>query len=333
MNKHILLLIVIKAWFLAFPSVGWGHPLDPALLDIKESGGAAVEVLWRLPISQPSNAPISPVFPKRCHELSPSTVSKNGQSLTSYWQMDCGKLSLVGEQIGVKGLEARKTDALVRVHLADGRLIQSVIRGSRPFLMLPERSAPLDVLGDYLVLGFEHILTGLDHLLFVFGLILLVHGWRRLLWTITAFTIGHSITLTLAILGLVHIPPAPVEALIALSIFVIAVEITNNAHGQISWVCRFPWTMALGFGFLHGLGFAGALAQVGLPDGDIPLALFSFNLGIELGQLLFIGFVLAVRAVHNKSPVRWRKTAELIPAYLIGSLAAMWIFERVLAMA
>ncbi|MGZ8192589.1 MAG: HupE/UreJ family protein [Methylobacter sp.] len=294
-----------------------------------------VEVLWRLPASQPSNAPISPVFPERCQELSSPTVSENGQSLTSRWRMDCGNLSLVGEQIGVAGLEVRKTDALVRVRLADGRLIQTVLRGSQEFLILPERSGPLDVLGEYLALGFEHILTGLDHLLFVFGLILLVHGWRRLLWTITAFTIGHSITLSLAVLGLVHIPPAPVEVLIALSIFIVAVEITNDTREQISWVCRFPWAMALVFGFLHGLGFAGALAQVGLPEGDIPLALFSFNLGIESGQVLFVGLMLAVRvALINKWPVvRWRKATELIPAYVIGSLAAMWVFERVWAMA
>jgi hypothetical protein len=210
-----------------------------------------------------------------------------------------------------------------------------VLRGSQEFLILPERSGPLDVLDEYLALGFEHILTGLDHLLFVFGLILLVHGWRRLLWTITAFTIGHSITLSLAVLGLVHIPPAPVEVLIALSIFIVAVEITHDTREQVSWICRFPWAMALVFGFLHGLGFAGALAQVGLPDGDIPLALFSFNLGIESGQVLFVGLMLAVRvALINKWPVvRWRKATDLIPAYVIGSLAAMWVFERVWAMA
>ncbi|MGH8583752.1 MAG: HupE/UreJ family protein [Gammaproteobacteria bacterium] len=235
----------------------------------------------------------------------------------------------MGERIGVEGLNVRKTDALVRIHLAEGRLVQAVLRGNQAFLIVPGHAGVLDVMRDYLILGFEHILTGLDHLLFVLGLVLLIHGWRRLLWTITAFTAGHSVTLSLAVLGFVHVPPAPVEALIALSIFAVAVEITRQAQGCATGLWRFPWAMALVFGFLHGLGFAGALAQVGLPTDEIPLALFSFNVGIELGQILFVGLVLAGRAVIRRLPVPWPKASELVPAYAIGSLAALWIFERV----
>lgn len=329
---HTLAGIVISLWFLLLSSLSWGHPLDPALLNITESGGGVIEVLWRLPAAQPSNAPISPVLPDKCHELSLPVVSESSQSLTRRWRMDCGALSLTGERIGVEGLDTRKTDALVRVQLADGRLIQSVLRANQPFLTIPERTGSLQVVGDYLALGFEHILTGFDHLLFVLGLMLLVRGWKRLLWTITAFTVGHSITLSLAVLGLVHVPPAPVEALIALSIFVVALEITHNVQGKGSWACRYPWAMALGFGFLHGLGFAGALAQVGLPDGEIPLALFSFNLGIELGQISFVGLVLTAKFALSRWPVSWPNAAELVPAYIIGSLAAMWVFERVWTM-
>src|SRR4029453_11844785 len=171
------------------------------------------------------------------------------------------------------GLRERRTDALVRIALADGRLIQMVLRGDQSGLTVPARVSRRDVVRDYLRLGFEHILTGLDHLLFVLGLVLLVHGRRRLLWTITAFTLGHSVTLSLAVLGFVHIPPRPVEALIAGSIFVVAVELTREAQGRTSRMGRRPWAMACAVGLLHGLGFAGAMAQVGLPAHDIPLAL------------------------------------------------------------
>jgi hypothetical protein len=295
----ILILIGWLAWVVVGPAPGWAHPLDPALLELWESGDGAVEVLWRLPLTQPMNASLRPVLPDRCAPASAPEVSK--------------------------------TDALLRVHLADGRLAQAVLRGDAPLFTVPPRPGPLDVVYAYLALGLEHILTGPDHLLFVLGLVLLVRG-RQLLWTITAFTLGHSVTLSLAVLGFVHIPPRPVEALIAGSIFVVAVELTRQAQGGTPWMGRVPWAMACAVGLLHGLGFAGALAQVGLPAHDIPLALVSFNGGIEVGQLLFVGLVLAARAALGLSPVPWPRAAALIPAYAIGSLAAFWVLERVTAL-
>jgi len=186
------------------------HPLDPALLELQESVAGTVEVLWRLPLS--------PEFPERCRSMSAPSAAEVGQSVIQRWRMDCGSGSLAGERIGVAGLDIRKTDALVRIRLAEGRLIQAVLRGDSPSFEVPRRASPWDVMLAYLKLGLEHILTGFDHLLFVLGLILLVHHWRPLLWTITAFTAGHSVTLTLAAMGLVHVPQAPIEALIALSL-------------------------------------------------------------------------------------------------------------------
>ena len=305
------------------------HPLDPALLEIWESANAMVDVLWRVPASQPADAPLKPVFPDGCAILSSPSASLTGARVTARWRMRCDTAGLVGRRIEIEGLRERRTDALVRIHLSDGRLVRTVLRGDAPFLTVPDRAGSLDVLRDYLALGFEHILVGLDHLLFVLGLVLLIHGRRRLIWTITAFTVGHSVTLSLAVLGYVDVPPAPVEALIALSIFAVAVEITREAQGCATGLWRFPWAMALAFGFLHGLGFAGALAELGLPADEIPVALFSFNVGIELGQILFVGLVLAGRAVLRRLPVPWPKARELIPAYAIGSLAALWVFERV----
>jgi hydrogenase/urease accessory protein HupE len=331
MSRPALMLAVMASWLWVWAGAerSMAHPLNPALFELRELRGAAVEVLWRVPLSQPINAPLYPVLPDGCREVSAPTFTQTEQSLTTRWRLDCGGRSLVGGRIGVQGLSERQTDALVRIHLADGRLIQAVLRGDSPFLTIPQRARLLTVARDYLQLGLEHILTGFDHLLFVLGLVLLVHGRRLLLWTVTAFTVGHSITLSLAVLGFVRIPPAPVEVLIACSIFIVGVELTREMSGCATWTHRLPWAMALAFGLLHGLGFAGALAQVGLPADEIPLALFSFNVGIEVGQLLFVGLVLAARVALRMLPVRWPQASALIPAYAIGSLAAYWVFERV----
>ena len=330
-NPLILTIIGSLVWLLSGRGSSAAHPLDPALLEIREIRDAPVEVLWRVPLGRPGTPSILPVLPHRCVGLSTPTSSNAGRSVTQRWTVNCGSRSLVGERIGIQGLRERKTDALLRVHLADARVIQAVLRGDNPFLTIPERTSPLSIVHDYLILGFEHILTGPDHLLFLLGLLLLVHGRRLLFWTITSFTVGHSVTLSLAVLGFVHIPPTPVEALIAFSLFVVAVELTREAVDSPSLLRRFPWAMVLAFGLLHGLGFAGALAEIGLPTNEIPLALFSFNVGIELGQLLFVLLILLVRAVLFLLPVRWPKKSEAIPAYVIGSLAVFWILERVLA--
>lgn len=329
--RRRLPLLWCLGWVAAVAAPALAHPLDPALLEIHEAADATFDVLWRLPLSQPADAALTPVFPDGCTARSAPVTSRTGPRATQRWRMQCGGRPLVGLRVGIEGLRERQTDALLRVHLADGRLIQSVLRGDAPLLTIPERAGPLDVLRDYLQLGFAHILSGPDHLLFVLGLILLVGGPRRLLWTITAFTAGHSVTLSLAVLGFVHVPPQPVEALIACTIFVVAVELTRRDCGRARWVQRSPWGMSFTFGLLHGLGFAGALTQVGLPANDVPLALFSFNVGIEVGQLLFVGLILLAHAGLRALPVRWPKTAALVPAYAIGSLAAFWVFERVVA--
>lgn len=332
MSRRVGALAVVGAALCLGLGAGgaFAHPLDPALLELRESRDGDVIVLWRVPRSQPSAAPLRPVLPDRCVERSaPRAGDGVGLHVTARWRVNCGTGGLVGERVSVDGLRERRTEALLRIHLADGRLIQAVLRGDQPTLTVPTRVGRLDVIRGYLALGLEHILTGLDHLLFVLGLVLLVRGRRRLLWTITAFTIGHSVTLSLAVLGVVRIPPAPVEALIALTIFVVAVELAREEPARESWMRRAPWAMAFSFGLLHGLGFAGALAQVGLPSDEIPLALFAFNVGIELGQLLFVAVVLAGRAMLGLLPTRWVEAGARVPAYAIGSLAAFWVIDRV----
>ncbi len=324
-------IAVVAAVAIAGSALGVrAHPLDPSLLQLQESEDGEVDVLWRMPLTRfgnPPGAALVPVLPATCRALSSLVLHQAASTATLRWRVRCGPGGLAGARIGIEGLDASRTDALLRIEFSDGRQVQTVLRPRQPFFTVPARSSAFEVGRSYLVLGFEHILTGLDHLLFVLGLVLLVRNGRRLLWTVTAFTLGHSVTLSLAVLGVVHVPPAPTEVLIAASIFVVAVKLTRDAGtlGQR----RIPWAIAGAFGLLHGLGFAGTLAQVGLPSGEIPLALFSFNVGIELGQLLFVVGIIVARAVLSGMPIRWPRAAAQVPAYAIGTLAVFWMLERV----
>jgi len=204
-----------------------------------------------------------------------------------------------------------------------------------PRFVVTPSPGPLEVVETYTVLGIEHILTGFDHLLYVLGMLLLVGGWRRILATMSAFTATHSLTLTAATLGWVHVPQAPVEACIALSIVFVAREIVQVHRGRPGITTRWPWAVAFTFGLMHGLGFAGALAEVGLPQSSIPVALLFFNVGVEIGQLMFVGAVLTVIAVGWRAAqrLRWSQAAWLgrIAPYAIGALASFWLVERVAA--
>ena len=311
------------------------HPLDPCLLELRELGGGRVEALWREPAAAPRGARLEPILPAGCRQLAPAAAIRGENRIGLRWQAECPPLP--GLEVAVEGLRERGTDALVRILFADGRVAQAVLRGDASRYRIPAQPAAAAVLREYLAFGCDHILSGLDHLLFVLGLLFLVRGRRALLLTVSAFTLGHSVTLSLAALGLLRLPPAPVEALIALSIFVLALRLAGRAPREGSDGSA-PWPMAALFGLLHGLGFAGALAEAGLPPGEVPLALFSFNLGIEAGQLAFIGGVLLLFALLRRLPLPGgeRDPAErlaLPAAYLIGPLAFYWLLERAVALA
>ncbi len=309
-----------------------GHPLAPALLDLRELGGGRVAVTWKASLLVAPGAEVAPVLPARCRAEGAPQATTDGDSVTRTWTVVCEPAGLVGARVGFTGLGDARIDALVRVTLADGRLIRGVVRGAAPLLAIPERERQLDVVRAYVAIGVEHILTGIDHLLFVAGLLLLVRGRRLLIETITAFTVGHSITLSLAVLDIVRVPSRPIELLIALSVFLLAAELAREPEVPASLLRRRPWAMALVFGLLHGLGFAGALREVGLPQADVPLALFSFNLGIEIGQLAFVTALLAAAALLHALRVAWPRWALRIPLYTMGSLAAFWCFERAAAL-
>jgi len=305
------------------------HPLAPSLLDVREAPSGHTVVLWRRPVLLPVGANPEPVLPARCRAAGPPAEIIDGPALVRRWTVDCGAGGWTGEQIAVSQLARAGSDVLLRVSLADGRTFQSVLRAAAPAFRLPASQSRTGVAASYLSLGAEHLLTGWDHLAFVLGLVLLVPNRRRLLGTITAFTLGHSVTLSLAALGFVRLPPAPLEAAIAASIFILALELSRDRPTALG---RRPWWMAAGFGLLHGLGFAGALAQVGLPAQEIPLALFSFNVGIELGQIAFVTLLLLLGLALRPLQARLPAWSAAVPTYCIGSLAAFWTLDRLLGL-
>ncbi len=300
------------------------HPLAPVLLEVRELGDGRAAVAWKTPLLRPRGMVLAPALPPACRAHDGPRTAEEGGGRVTRWTAECGPL--VGAQVGIDGLSGPVV-GLVRVVLADGRVVQAVVSARQPLLAVPERPGPWDVVRSYLRLGVEHILTGPDHLLFVVGLVLLAGTLRRVLGTVSAFTLGHSVTLSLAVLGVTAVPVRAVEVAIALSVLALAVELAREA-GSATAMRRHPWVMAFAFGLLHGLGFAGALRDAGLPAGEVPLALLAFNLGIELGQLAFVGAVLgAGRLLAPALPV-WARRA---PAYVIGTLAAFWCFERAAA--
>ncbi len=239
--------------------------------------------------------------------------------------------SLVGETISIEGISSLQTNVLVHLEFKDGTLYSAVLNSTSPEFIIPEQASKLEVAVSYTKMGTIHILEGVDHLLFVLALLLLVSGVGPLLKAVTAFTVAHSITLALATLGVLHLPSAPTEAIIALSILFLATEIIHQHNGETGLTERYPWIVAFLFGLFHGLGFAGALSEIGVPQHEVPLALFTFNVGVEIGQLIFIAAVLSLFAVLKRLPIAVPEGTWRILPYSIGSIAAFWTIERVVS--
>jgi len=307
------------------------HPLAPCVLEIRETGNGVAEVGWKTPLVQPRGAALEPALPARCRPVRAPTVTQEGGGVWTRWAVDCGTGGLVGEHVGVRGPGGLVLATLVRVTLADGRLVQGVASPGKLLVPIPQRPGRLDVVRDYARLGVAHILTGPDHLLFVFGLVLLASTWRRVLATVSAFTLGHSITLSLAALGVVDLPSRLIEVAIAATVLALAVELARPRSG-VTLVRRRPWLMAAAFGLLHGLGFAAALRDAGLPAGEIPLALLSSNCGIEAGQVGFVLGVLALRRGVGTLAAQLPGWLERVPVYGMGALAGYWWLDRLLAL-
>ena len=310
-------------------STAFAHPLAPSLIRIKEYAPGEAEVTWKTPRRQVPGSKLNPVLPAHCNSLSEPQLLEQGTARIYTWRIDCGEHGFSNASIGADGIAESRTDVIVHLELLDGRTYRSILTADEPRWTVPEAERNWDVFTRYARLGFEHIITGFDHLSFVFGLMLLV-SLRRLFWVVTAFTIGHSITLALSTLDVVRVQQRPVEILIALSIGVLAWEIVRFANAERTGFAALPVMMAATFGLLHGLGFAGALRELGLPQGAIPLSLFSFNVGIEVGQLAFITLAL-FPVVLLCSSDSWSRPFRIASAYVIGSFAFYWVFARAFA--
>ena len=305
----------------------WAHEARPAYLQITEIAPDRYDVLWRTPLVAGMPLPVVLKLPDGVRDLTDPSAREFPDSVVERRLIEGG---LAGKRVEFVGLRDTTTDVLVRVQLADGAHATALVHPSQPWIEVVGSQGPLAVLGAYVQHGVAHILLGYDHLLFVLALMLIVRSTRVLVWTITAFTIAHSITLALATLGVVHVPGPPVEATIALSILLLAAEILNVQRGRPSLTASWPWVVAFSFGLLHGFGFAGALTAIGLPKNDVPLALFAFNVGVELGQLAFIAVVLGVLALARRVTLPRSLTEPALPvaSYAIGTLAAFWFVER-----
>ncbi|WP_209598768.1 HupE/UreJ family protein [Ruegeria sp. HKCCSP351] len=329
MKRFLVPLFAIFA--ICLPGYAPAHALDPGYLELASMGQERWRVTWRAPDVNGRKMPIEARLPANCsHEPSPSP-SFDGRAWTTGWIATCPG-GLESGVIEIVGLEQTNTETLVRYELEPGQTQVRRLTSTETAFTVPENPGFLDILSSYVALGVTHILEGLDHLLFVFALVLLVRDLSRLLWAITAFTVAHSITLASATLGWLNIPPPPVEAVIALSIVFLAYELSLSPENRDPLATRSPWIVAFAFGLIHGLGFAGALREIGLPDGDIPLALFAFNLGVELGQVLFIVVVLTIGfAARLLYPAIKEQAVQLerVTSYGIGSLAAFWVIERI----
>ncbi|MBU0553432.1 HupE/UreJ family protein [Myxococcota bacterium] len=309
---------------LALLGAAEAHQLHPAHLTLQ--AGPPTTATLRAPVVDGAVVPLRLAWPQGCAPRGPAEVRREATFELRAFTLDCAE-GLRGA-LHVEGATQSETDVLTRVIWADGRVTDTVVSWRAPTLTLGADHVALDVWG-YLPIGVEHILFGPDHLAFVFGLFLLVAGrWRALTWTTLAFTLGHSVTLAFAALGLFALPSAPVEAAIALSILILARALLREAEaGQAIGA---PWRFALACGLLHGFGFAGALVEIGLPLEHTAAALALFNLGVEAGQLLFIGAAWVI--AEAVTAPRLRRFARVGLIYLIGGLAAFWLIERVTPM-
>jgi len=329
MIRALLALILLAG----FSSGGLAHEVRPGYLELRQTGPEAYDVLWKVP-GQGENLRFGLYvgLPATCTNVTEPIGAMANNAYIERWRVKCAG-GLTGAATRVDGLSSTMTDVLVRVERLGGATQVTRLTPSSPSFVVEASPNPLEVARTYLVLGIEHILFGFDHLLFVLALFRLVKGTRRLIATVTAFTVAHSLTLAGAILGFVHVPGPPVEAGIALSIVFVAAEIVHDRQGRPGLTARFPWVVAFTFGLLHGFGFASALSEVGLPQSAIPVALLFFNLGVETGQLLFIASLFAVVALAREAARRmgvsrpawgWR-----VPAYAIGGISAFWMIQRI----
>lgn len=319
MIRHALPATALAALvLLTTQSLCWAHETPIALLEIRETQPGAYLTYWTYSSSTNKQEPTA-VFPDHCAYKDP--------------ELECGEQGLFG-RLSFERLGSSYSAVVVRLSRLEQQTQSFTLTGAEPSVTLTQDGQlPLSqVFASYVPLGIEHILLGVDHLLFVLGLMLLVDSLKALIKTITAFTVAHSLSLAAATLGWVGVPEAPVNAAIALSIVIVAVEVLKERKGEPSWTSRFPWAVAFGFGLLHGLGFASALTDIGLPRENLPAALLFFNVGVEIGQIAFVLLVLALIRAHRRLQAMPPQWSETFGVYTMGAIASFWFISRMIGM-
>jgi hydrogenase/urease accessory protein HupE len=307
------------------------HEVRPGLLELTQATDDSYGFLWKKPSGGEVELQIAPVVPPECRLVVPGAQRLSPGAVVVSGQLSCPG-GIAGKTLGIAGLESTITDVLVRVNHADGRLESHLLRPTTPSVTFGGNGGLAERALGYVQLGFQHILLGADHLLFVLGLMLIVADRWMLVKTLTAFTVAHSITLALATLGYASAPLLPLNAAIALSILFLGPEIVRAWRGQTSFTIRHPWVVAFAFGLLHGFGFASGLTEMGLPKGEIPLALLLFNIGVEAGQLAFVLLVVLLERSFGVLEVRWPLLLQRLPGYVVGTLGAFWTIQRTLVL-
>jgi hypothetical protein len=328
---RLMLAVVLLVCLLPIADLH-AHESQPGLLELKQQGPSRYEVIWRAPIYYGKPHPATLQLPEQWSTVGEVTVMDLPDSKVFRRFVEVADGSINGSVIRLPGLEKTITDVYVRVSRLDGSEVTQIVRPTQPVVELRGERPWYISFWEYLVLGCHHIMLGIDHLLFVLGLLIIVQNRSMLIKTITSFTIAHSITLAIATLGYAAIPGPPLNAAIALSILFLAPEIVRTWRGETSFTIRHPWVVAFGFGLLHGFGFASGLSTVGMPRAEIPLALFSFNVGVEIGQILFVVLILLLNRSFHVLEIRWPRWVTVMPAYTIGSLGTFWTLQRVAIM-
>ena len=311
---------------LALPAVA--HELRPGFLEVRQEGPDRYAIRFKVPARGDMRLGLRVRLPAECKNVKPPRSEQTGSGIMDRLDVSCPG-GLDGREVVIDGLAGTFTDVIARTVRQDGGIQSARLTPDQPSFTIAAVPSWHETAATYFFLGLQHILMGLDHLLFVLVLLLLIRDGWMLVKTITAFTIAHSITLAAAALGWAQAPQAPVEAVIALSIVFAAAEVVRQRRGVADLAARMPWIMAFVFGLLHGLGFGGALKDIGLPQTDVPLALLTFNLGVEAGQLLFVVAVLALVASLDRVLALRLPRLRDVTAYGIGSLAATWFLQRV----
>ncbi len=321
--------IAIGFVLLCIAQLSFADEIRPGYLEIKESSENVFSVLWKVPAKGNKKLSLQVQMPVNCVNKTQINTQLINAAYIQRWITSC-EGGLLERSISIAGLNTTNTDVLLRLELLNGMSQSAQLTPTKSSYIIAAEASTLQIISTYTKFGVEHILMGVDHLLFVFALLLIVNSTRKLLVTITAFTIAHSITLGAATLGFVHVPQQPVEAVIALSILFLAVEIVHSQLGRPGYAAKWPWLVAFIFGLLHGFGFAGALTEIGLPQQAIPLALVFFNVGVELGQLLFVLCVVLLTWIfHQLKQEKLINRAETAVIYSIGGLSSFWLFERI----